>query len=161
MHPKQKIIVPYTYREDINKLKDEADSALQSILPEIKKELEESGDDPETVKQMQKAVEKQLQKFVQMITGKFSMVEFRVDREFTEKQRVERPEDQALIKYNQAEMILLKEGYERCRARKAAPKVAFTLPTDEHLKMVADNGKQTEVNGLCREVAGNYQKAQK
>jgi len=39
MQPKQKITVPYTYRDDYTKLKNEAESALEAIKPAIEKDL--------------------------------------------------------------------------------------------------------------------------
>jgi|JI6StandDraft_1071083.scaffolds.fasta_scaffold06204_10 hypothetical protein len=70
MNPKQKITLPYTYRDDFSKLKSELESGLEAVRPTIDKELQSTIKDAETRKAMQRGIEKQLHKMMLMVTSK-------------------------------------------------------------------------------------------
>jgi len=55
----------------------------------------------------------------------------------------------------------MREAYERCRARKVAPKVAISIPEPEGLKVMIGEDKQTESSEFCRQAATNYNQLQK
>jgi methionyl-tRNA synthetase len=67
---------------------------------------------------MAKGIDKQLHRFLLNITNRCnSLIEYRSDKDLPERKKIITAEDQALVKYNEAEAIIMRDAYERCSAR--------------------------------------------
>lgn len=88
-----------------------------------------------------------LEAFYLSVADKYTkLIETRPDKEVTEKRKVDKPVDQGLVKYNEANLVILSEALNRYRSREvgmSGPLVHF--PETEQLKMKSGDGRVVEM----------------